>query len=88
MAFDSRVTRDFQRNAIMTNLSSVPGIDTDHRVKLQRCGISTPCHLIGVFFTMDRNVQEFQNLLMNQFAFEINHATKCAHALNEKFKNV
>ena len=88
MSFDGCVSRDFQKNAILTHLSSVPGIDSNHRVKLQRCGICTPCHLIGVFFSTDRNVDEFQNLLIQQFDFNKKQAAECAHALNEKFKNL
>ena len=88
MSFDGCVSRDFQKNAILTHLSSVPGIDSTHQVKLQNCGICTPCHLIGLFFSTDRNADLFQNLLIQQFHFDGNHAAECARALNEKFKNL
>lgn len=59
----TQVERDFQKNALCSDLETVPGVSRTARDKLRENHINTTEQLVGQFFLHDRDVDYFTEFL-------------------------
>ena len=82
-----RVALNFQNNAILPNLSTVPSLDKSSIELLNENGIVTTDHLVGMFWVKERDVPKFVTYLCD---IGIAHgvASECAESFKRKFGGI
>jgi len=83
----STVERDFKRNAICSDLDTVPGIGRKDEQMLRDHGITTTDQLVGRYFMCNRDVELFI-MELEDYGIQSKWAKICATAINEKFKDL
>jgi len=79
-----QVARNFQKNAIVPSLQTVPGVGPAMEKKFRVNNINTTSQLVGQFFLMERDEVRFIEWLEDLGMMSV-YAAVCAEAMTRKF---
>ena len=78
---------DFQKNALCSDLETVPGITRQFEKALNENRIKTSEELVGRFFMCNRDTEFFIDELQD-YGLSPRAAKMCANAISEKFNKL